>query len=131
MGRIYHLWTSEVHYIAHLAQCSFTNKRTLTQEDEALRECYRLAGSNWPAVSSLMWSRFKYVRNEAQCRERWTVALDPNINRGPWTREEHERILQLYEEIGPKWAVIAEALETRLVFAYFLQLINTLLPVAL
>lgn len=32
-------------------------------------------------------------RNAKQCRERWFLNLDPSINRGPWTPEEDEQLL--------------------------------------
>ena len=42
-----------------------------------------------------------------QCRERWYNHLDPNINKGAWTREEDEAIIDTHEKLGSKWAQIA------------------------
>ena len=44
-----------------------------------------------------------------QCRERWYNHLDPNINKGAWTRVEDDAIIDTYEKLGSKWAQIARA----------------------
>lgn len=44
-----------------------------------------------------------------QCRERWYNHLDPNINKGAWTRVEDDAIIDTYQKLGSKWAQIARA----------------------
>ena len=46
-------------------------------------------------------------RNIRQCRERWLNYLSPDLDKGPWTREEDNLLLQKYQEIGPKWKAIS------------------------
>ena len=44
-----------------------------------------------------------------QCRERWYNHLDPAINKGAWTREEDDKIIETHRRMGSKWAQIARA----------------------
>jgi len=39
--------------------------------------------------------------------------LDSNIRRTEWTREEEEKLYNLHDEIGNKWAIIAQRLPGR------------------
>lgn len=52
-------------------------------------------------------------RTDNQCRERWFRAINPNINRGPWTEEEDENIIKYIARCGFKWTFIAKCLGTR------------------
>jgi hypothetical protein len=58
--------------------------------------------TSWVAVA-------KHIpgRTAKQCRERWSLNLDPDINRGPWTPEEDERLLLLHSRLGNRWAEIS------------------------
>jgi hypothetical protein len=58
--------------------------------------------TSWVAVA-------KHIpgRTAKQCRERYSLNLDPDINRGPWTAAEDERLLQLHGRIGNRWAEIS------------------------
>ena len=58
---------------------------------------------NWNEIA-------KHIRgkNGRQCRERYQQYLSPNINKEPWTQEEDNLIIRLYEIYGPSWARIAE-----------------------
>jgi len=47
-------------------------------------------------------------RTHKQCRERWRYTLSPQVNRGPWSKEEDETILRLQQSIGNKWTEIAK-----------------------
>eukprot|EP00941_MAST-03F_sp_MAST-3F-sp1_P003735 g3735.t1 len=52
-------------------------------------------------------------RSVKQCRERWTLHLDPNIKKGNWKKYEDEIILRKQKEVGNQWAVIARSLKRR------------------
>lgn len=52
-------------------------------------------------------------RTPRQVRERYKNYLSPEINNGPWSREE-DRLLRIkYLEFGPKWSKIAEFFPSR------------------
>ncbi|GBG30661.1 Transcription factor MYB3R-2 [Hondaea fermentalgiana] len=79
------------------------------EEDNMLRSLVDESGStSWVAVA-------KYIpgRTAKQCRERWSLNLDPSINRGPWTAEEDKHLLALHEQLGNKWAEISGHMEGR------------------
>lgn len=52
-------------------------------------------------------------RTAKQCRERWINNLDPAINKGPWTKEEDERMKDLFKKYGPTWSAIAKEMPGR------------------
>jgi len=73
------------------------------EEDEVLKKVVRRKDiSTWAKVA-------EYVpgRTAKQCRERWSLNLDPTINRGPWTEEENLMLLAIHQHLGNKWADIA------------------------
>lgn len=84
-------------------------KRHFTQvEDNKLKQLVNEHGQNWPVVAKLMKNR-----NARQCRERYTKFLSPEINRGHFTREEDNTILDLYNVYGAQWVKIASHLAGR------------------
>merc|ERR1719281_2192530 len=52
-------------------------------------------------------------RNPKQCRERWTLNLDPTIRRGPWTAEEDALVVELLLKHGREYDLIAKELAAR------------------
>lgn len=52
-------------------------------------------------------------RTARQCRERYNNYLRPDLINGPWTPEEDELLIGLYEMHGPKWALISRSFESR------------------
>ncbi len=48
-----------------------------------------------------------------QCRERWHNQLRPDIKRDAWTEEEEERLIQVHQELGNRWADIAKQIPGR------------------
>ncbi|XP_074381580.1 transcription factor MYB96-like isoform X2 [Apium graveolens] len=52
-------------------------------------------------------------RSSKSCRLRWTSYLRPGLKQGPFTSEEEERIIQLHDVLGNKWAAIAHYIPGR------------------
>jgi len=52
-------------------------------------------------------------RSPKQCRERWYCNLNPEINKGPWTEEEDDQLLQLHEKFGNRWTKLSAVLKGR------------------
>ncbi|KAI1312238.1 Myb- protein A [Mortierella claussenii] len=79
------------------------------EEDRKLRELVNEYGpEKWVFIASRIGSR-----TGKQCRERWHNHLDPMINKAPFTLEEDMRILELYSQIGSKWAEMAKHMPGR------------------
>eukprot|EP00924_Labyrinthula_sp_SR-Ha-C_P005923 maker-scaffold_14-snap-gene-9.34-mRNA-1 protein AED:0.09 eAED:0.09 QI:0/0/0.33/0.33/0/0/3/281/503 len=78
------------------------------EEDQKLREAVQRGFKNWGEVSHSVEGR-----TAKQCRERWCCNLDPNINRGKWTPEEDEKLMNLVKRLGNKWSSISSQLEGR------------------
>ncbi|CAK8992774.1 Transcription factor MYB3R-2 (Myb-related protein MYB3R-2) (OsMYB3R-2) [Durusdinium trenchii] len=52
-------------------------------------------------------------RTAKQCRERWRLNLNPDINREPWSPEEDALLLKLQEKVGSRWAEIKNHFDRR------------------
>ena len=78
------------------------------KEDELL---LRLAKSNrrnnWIFISSKMENK-----SPDQCKSRFN-RIRTDIKKGYWTREEDEKLLNLYDIIGPSWSKIALMIKNR------------------
>ncbi|XP_031488374.1 uncharacterized protein LOC116256221 [Nymphaea colorata] len=81
------------------------------QEDETLRHAVRaFKGKNWKKIAE-----FFTDRTEVQCLHRWQKVLNPELVKGPWTKEEDDIIVKLVAKFGPaKWSVIAKSLPGRI-----------------
>lgn len=81
------------------------------EEDDILRkavQCYN--AKNWKRIAELLKDR-----SDVQCLHRWQKVLNPNLVKGPWTKEEDEKITELVRVNGPKkWSVIARSLPGRI-----------------
>ncbi|KAK4757849.1 hypothetical protein SAY87_019150 [Trapa incisa] len=81
-------------------------------EDAILRsymEAQGGAAGNWIALPKKAGLR----RCGKSCRLRWLNYLRPNIRHGNFTEEEDNIIIQLYNQIGSRWSVIASQLSGR------------------
>uniref|UniRef100_M1B0E2 Transcription factor Myb1 n=1 Tax=Solanum tuberosum TaxID=4113 RepID=M1B0E2_SOLTU len=47
------------------------------------------------------------------CRLRWMNYLCPDVKRGPFTMEERETVIKMYQQLGNRWAAIAGKLPGR------------------
>ncbi|KAM7459388.1 hypothetical protein LguiA_036382 [Lonicera macranthoides] len=81
------------------------------EEDEILCQAVkRFNGKNWKKIAEC----FK-DRTDVQCLHRWQKVLNPELVKGPWTKEEDEIIIQLVSEYGAKkWSTIAQHLTGRI-----------------
>ena len=89
-----------------------TPKRWWTpSEDETLKKLVEEHGAkNWKNIAS-----FLLDRTDVQCLHRWQKVLNPNLIKGPWTREEDEKITELVMRNGPKnWSLLAQSLPGRI-----------------
>uniref|UniRef100_M4CPG4 Uncharacterized protein n=1 Tax=Brassica campestris TaxID=3711 RepID=M4CPG4_BRACM len=81
------------------------------QFDEILRKAvHNFKGKNWKKIAEY----FK-DRTDVQCLHRWQKVLNPELVKGPWTKEEDDMIVQLIQKYGPKkWSTIARYLPGRI-----------------
>ncbi|KAL1532491.1 transcription factor MYB3R-1-like isoform X1 [Salvia divinorum] len=81
------------------------------EEDEILRiAVQRFKGKNWRKIAEC----FK-DRADVQCLHRWQKVLNPELIKGPWSKEEDEVIVGLVNKYGPKkWSTIAQHLPGRI-----------------
>ncbi|XP_054473015.1 v-myb avian myeloblastosis viral oncogene homolog-like 2b [Anoplopoma fimbria] len=81
------------------------------EEDDKLKALVQKLGPNdWKYIAN-------YVPNhtEHQCQHRWFKVLDPELVKGPWTKEEDEKVIELVNLYGNKqWAMVAKHLKGRL-----------------
>jgi len=67
-------------------------------------------GKNWKKVADGLDGR-----TDVQCLHRWQKVLNPELVKGPWSKEEDETVLQLVHKHGPKkWSLIASFLPGRI-----------------
>ncbi|XP_019457867.1 PREDICTED: myb-related protein 3R-1-like isoform X2 [Lupinus angustifolius] len=81
------------------------------EEDDILRKAVQqLKGKNWKKIAEC----FK-DRTDVQCLHRWQKVLNPELIKGPWSKEEDEVIIELVNKYGPKkWSTIAQHLPGRI-----------------
>ncbi|XP_061376087.1 transcription factor MYB3R-1 isoform X2 [Gastrolobium bilobum] len=88
-----------------------TKGQWTAEEDEILgKAVQRFKGKNWKKIAEC----FK-DRTDVQCLHRWQKVLDPELVKGPWSKEEDEMIIDLVNKFGPKkWSTIAQHLPGRI-----------------
>jgi len=83
-----------------------------TEEDDILMDKLKAVkpgeSVSWTAIAKAIPGR-----TAKQCRERYTLSLDPQISRGPWTEAEDECIIRMYAEHGSRWAKMRQEIPTR------------------
>jgi hypothetical protein len=84
-----------------------------TEEDEKLMREVNAFSENGGEVNWTTISKCIEGRTAKQCRERWRCNLDPNINKTEWTQEEDLMIINLQQELGNRWALLAKSLPGR------------------
>jgi myb proto-oncogene protein len=80
-------------------------------QDEILRQAvYKHGGRNWKKISDYLESR-----TDVQCLHRWQKVLRPGLHKGPWTKDEDSKVIQLVALYGVKcWSFIARHFRGRL-----------------
>ncbi|XP_050089525.1 myb protein [Anopheles aquasalis] len=88
-----------------------SNKQRWTKhEDAALKTLVEQHGERWEIISRLLKDR-----NDVQCQQRWTKVVNPDLIKGPWTKEEDDKVVSLVAKYGPKkWTLIARHLRGRI-----------------
>ncbi|KAI3500269.1 hypothetical protein L1887_36088 [Cichorium endivia] len=67
-------------------------------------------GRNWKKIAERIPGR-----TDVQCLHRWQKVLNPEIVKGPWTKEEDDHIIKMVDSHGcMKWSVIAKDLPGRI-----------------
>ncbi|XP_066434363.1 myb-related protein A isoform X2 [Eleutherodactylus coqui] len=81
------------------------------EEDEKLKKLVEQNGSNdWALVACHFLNR-----SDIQCQHRWQKVLNPELVKGPWTKEEDQRVTELVQKYGPKrWSLIAKHVKGRI-----------------
>ncbi|EDX01845.1 myb protein [Drosophila yakuba] len=85
-------------------------KRWSKSEDVRLKQLVETHGENWEIIGP----HFK-DRMEQQVQQRWAKVLNPELIKGPWTRDEDDKVIDLVRSFGPKkWTLIARYLNGRI-----------------
>jgi len=84
--------------------------RWTKEEDEKLKRLVEIHGERWDFIASHFADRA-----DVQCQHRWQKVVNPELVKGPWTKEEDERVVELVGKYGPKrWTLIAKHLKGRI-----------------
>uniref|UniRef100_A0A8C8SER8 MYB proto-oncogene like 1 n=1 Tax=Pelusios castaneus TaxID=367368 RepID=A0A8C8SER8_9SAUR len=80
-------------------------------EDDKLKKLVEQNGTDdWTFIASHLQNR-----SDFQCQHRWQKVLNPELIKGPWTKEEDQRVIELVQKYGPKrWSLIAKHLKGRI-----------------
>lgn len=80
------------------------------QEDEILASLVgRFGKDDWELIAG-----FLPGRTAQNCKYRFTVVVDPELNKGSWTKDEDEKLIELVSLYGDKnWSTIAKHLKSR------------------
>ncbi|XP_032667141.1 transcriptional activator Myb isoform X2 [Odontomachus brunneus] len=98
------------------SQGKHINKGRWTKEEDALLKQLvsntdqHGTGMRWDAIASHFPDR-----SDVQCQQRWAKVVNPELVKGPWTKEEDEKVVELVDKYGPKkWTLIARHLKGRI-----------------
>ncbi|KAL1006486.1 hypothetical protein UPYG_G00072980 [Umbra pygmaea] len=94
-----------------------TEKKVLSKvkwsrdEDDRLKKLVEQHGTDsWKLIANHFPGR-----TDGQCLHRWQKVLNPDLVKGPWTKEEDQKVIDLVQKYGPKrWSVIAKHLQGRI-----------------
>ncbi|XP_024083418.1 transcriptional activator Myb isoform X3 [Cimex lectularius] len=87
-----------------------TKTRWTKEEDNKLKQLVEEYQENWSLIAQKLPHR-----TDLQCQQRWHKVVNPELVKGPWTKEEDETVVSLVERYGPKkWTLIACYLKGRI-----------------
>eukprot|EP00268_Persea_americana_P046897 TRINITY_DN4850_c0_g2_i1.p1 TRINITY_DN4850_c0_g2~~TRINITY_DN4850_c0_g2_i1.p1 ORF type:complete len:1057 (-),score=244.59 TRINITY_DN4850_c0_g2_i1:960-4130(-) len=89
-----------------------STKGQWTAEEDAMlcRAVQRFKGKNWKKIAEYFTDR-----TDVQCLHRWQKVLNPELVKGPWSKEEDDIIVEMVGKYGAtKWSTIAQALPGRI-----------------
>lgn len=101
-----HFWIMQAYALMtrNRVNCRFSAK-----EDKHLADLVARYGENdWKTIANKMPGR-----NKRQCKDRWTRYLSPNVNNGPWTEEEENKLINLVHSLDHRWTEIAKHFQGR------------------
>ena len=79
------------------------------KEDVQLKNLVEEKGvDSWKSISEII-----KTKNAKQCAWRWVNNLRPGIHNKPWTQEEEDKLVELHDKFGNKWAEISKNLPGR------------------
>lgn len=95
----------------HIKSKKQINKgRWSKDEDARLKQLVEEYHERWDAIALHFPDR-----SDVQCQQRWTKVVNPELVKGPWTKEEDEKVIELVKKYGPKkWTLIARHLKGRI-----------------
>lgn len=81
------------------------------EEDDILRDAVKkYEGKSWKKIAGCLSGR-----TDVQCLHRWQKVLNPELVKGPWSKEEDGILVELVGRFGEKkWSEIAEQLPGRM-----------------
>jgi myb proto-oncogene protein len=80
------------------------------EEDARLKQLVEEYNEKWDVIAELFPDR-----SDVQCQQRWTKVVNPELVKGPWTKEEDEKVIELVNKYGAKkWTLIARHLKGRI-----------------
>ncbi|XP_062075926.1 transcription factor MYB3R-1-like [Humulus lupulus] len=81
------------------------------EEDSLLTKLVKqyCPGKKWKAIAAYFANR-----TNIQCLHRWHKVLNPVLIKGPWLKEEDEKLIGLVHKHGPKnWSAISKSMQIR------------------
>ncbi|XP_062135854.1 myb protein-like [Drosophila sulfurigaster albostrigata] len=109
-GKTIHLQQTQTSKIARTGQPNYGfGKRWSTSEDVLLKPLVEKHGERWDIIGT----HFKDRLNQ-QVEQHWAKVISPELIKGPWTRDEDEKVIEMVQRFGTKkWALIARYVNSR------------------